>query len=107
MALRGTTSNPHRLNESIVNAYARVLGNCRDIRDSRYHEFDVAIYYSEEDRDGDSPAQPVETKGYTISGDDYDIYFGEDVLKVAGNSTRTQQYAYLKTLPEWAGWVDC
>jgi hypothetical protein len=41
-----------------------------------------------------------------IPHNDYDAFFGDAVFLKGGTTPMKQAYAYLKTLPEWAGAVD-
>jgi hypothetical protein len=48
----------------------------------------------------------VDRRVYTITDDDYDIYFANDVLDVVEQNTVERAYAYLKTLPAYDGAED-
>ena len=42
----------------------------------------------------------------TVDHPDFDTFFADTVLKLAGNSPLSQAYAYLKTLPRYVGGTD-
>ena len=104
MALTGTMVNPHRIDSNIEGAYAKVAFSEDNYKN--FHNFSVYVYYSEADRDGDNPASPIKTFSYSVTGDEYTTFFNEDVLRQENKTVRTQEYAYLKSLPEWEGWTD-
>lgn len=116
MALQGTIANPFTLTGEITNAYAKI-GRVYYYATEKKVELYVDIYYSQADRDGDSPARPIASRyalavnttttdeeGETVPLNNFDDYFSDEILE---NGTLLEQaYIYLKTLPEWEGWTD-
>lgn len=107
MALLITFRNPHRQDEVLENAYLKVSDFFEVNAAMKTIFFGFKVFYSVEDRDGDSPARPIYEDNVFVSGDDYDTFFAESVLKQDGNSLKTQAYSYLKSTEKYAGAEDC
>lgn len=105
MALKGSFKNPHN-NNMLADAYLKIVKSEDDVFE-KVHVMQVYIYESEQARDGENPATPIRVLTYVAAGDDYSAYFSEDILKQENKTARTQEYAFLKELPEFAGWENC
>ncbi len=107
MALKGQYQNPHRQDEILEDAYLKISECFTHDPFTRVHTTTWLMYYSEEDRDGDNPAKPIDSGSLIVQGEDFDTYFDEEVLKEAGRSIKTQEYTYLKTIQPYNTWQDC
>lgn len=63
----------------------------------------VCVYNSQSEKISKDAAYECR---FTVEGDDYSVYFGEQVLKLSDNSVLSQGYVYLKTLPDFSGAED-
>lgn len=106
MALQGTIPNPFKINEGIETAYAKITGLEFNYLAKQAMIY-VSVFYSQEDRDGDHPALPIRRESYSLGGSTFDSYFTDTAIRPQNVTDLSQAYTYLKTLPEWQGWVDC
>ncbi len=94
MALQISWTNGKR-GTSHPNCYARAMAD-RIVPQLGFARCQVLFYHSRTEANPYGKNQPEDTQEYFVSGDSFDDYFSEAVLKEAGKSLLSQWYQYLK-----------
>ena len=90
--------------DGIISSAYTVIKRVLDLNfSSKVCMFEADTYYSKEARDAGKKV--IDTKVYTISDDEFDTYFSDQVTKEPGTNILTQLYTYLLIHPDWeADW---